>query len=235
MIPGRTFLHALLGLSLGLLLAGRAAAQLGGSVAVDSDYRLRGYSLTDNQPAVSAQLTYDHSSGFYFNLSALEQLNHDPRFLGVIGNVGYARRVSPHVTLDAGVLRSQIRSAGDNDRPFKYTEFYAGAFVGPVSGRIYYSPDYRYDGQSTLYGEIEAGFEPKANWHVSGHVGMLTYLNSPSIYDSGSTHRDWRISVARTFGSFEIHTAFSGGGPSRYLGYRVHKTSALTAGASLSF
>ena len=233
--PGRTFCHAALGLSLGLLLAGPAAAQLGGSAAVESDYRLRGYSLTDDHPAASAQLTYDHSSGFYFNLSALAELGHDAHFLGVVGNVGYARRLSPHVTLDAGVLRSQIHSAGRYEPTFKYTEFYAGAFVGPVSGRIYYSPDYRHAGQSTLYGELEAGFEPKANWRVSGHVGMLTYLNSPSIYDSGSTHRDWRISVLRQFGSFEIHAAFSGGGPSRYHGYSVHKTPVLTAGTSFSF
>jgi len=220
---------------LGILLADPAAAQLGGSVSVDSDYRLRGYSLTDN-PAISVQVTYDTPSGFYFDLSGLTELSHDNvRFLGVIGNAGYAKRLSPHLTLDAGVLRSQIRSAGRYHRPYEYTEIYAGAFVGPVSGRIYYSPDYRYHGQSALYGELEAGFEPLTKWRVSGHVGMLVYLNSASIYDAGSTHQDWRISVSRQFGSFEVHTAVSGGGPSQYYGFKVHKKTALTAGASLSF
>jgi len=191
--------------------------------------------LTADHPAVSAQLTYDHPLGLYFGLSALIELSEDPRFLGVIGNVGYAKRMSEDVTFDVGVLRSQIRSAGDGYRNFKYTEVYAGAYVGRVSGRIYYSPDYRYEGQSTLYGEIETGFEPAANWRINGHVGMLIYLNSPSIYGAGATHQDWRVSVSRQFGSFEVHTAFSGGGPSRYYGYRVHKSTALTAGASFSF
>jgi uncharacterized protein (TIGR02001 family) len=224
------------GAGLGLLLADPAAAQLGGSISVDSDYRLRGYSLTDNHPAASAQLTYDDASGFYFDLSAVAELSrNDVRMLGVIANAGYAKRLSPHVTIDGGILRSQLRSAGGYARPYKYTEVYAGAFVGPFSGRIYYSPDYRYHGQSTLYGELEAGFEPASNWRVSGHVGMLMYLNRPSIYEAGSTHQDWRISVSRQFRNLEVHTALSGGGPSRYYGFRVHKKTAFTAGASLSF
>ena len=212
-----------------------AAAQVGGSIAVDSDYRLRGYSLTADHPAVSAQLTYDHSSGLYADLSALAELSNDPRFLGVIANAGYARRLSPKVTVDAGVLRSQIRSANARHPGFRYTEVYAGAFVGPVSARLHYSPDYRSYGQSTLYGELDAGFEPRPSWRLSGHVGMLMYLNSASIYEAGSTHQDWRVSVSRQFGNFEIHTALSGGGPSRYYGFRVHKKTALTAGASVSF
>jgi uncharacterized protein (TIGR02001 family) len=225
---------ALSGLALGLH-AGPAAAQLGGSIGIDSDYRLRGYSLTADHPAVSAQLTYDHPSGFYADLSALTELSSDVRFLGVIANAGYARRLSSRVTVDAGVLRSQIRSASGRYPGFRYSEVYAGAFVGPISARIHYSPDYRSYGQSTLYGELEGGFEPAPNWRVSGHVGMLMYLNSASFYEAGSTHQDWRVSASRQFGNFEVHTALSGGGPSRYYGLKVHKKTALTAGASVSF
>jgi uncharacterized protein (TIGR02001 family) len=142
-----------------LLVPAPAAAQLAGSVGLDSDYRLRGYSLTGNDPALSAQISYDESSGLYFSLSALTELGHGTRFLGVIGNAGYAKRLSEHVTVDGGVIRSQIRSASQYNAGYKYTEVYAGAFVGPISGRIYYSPDYRNGDQSTLYGELESEFE----------------------------------------------------------------------------
>jgi uncharacterized protein (TIGR02001 family) len=218
-----------------LFVPAPAAAQLAGSVGLDSDYRLRGYSLTDDDPALSAQVTYDNSSGLYFSLSALTKLGHGTRFLGVIGNAGYARRLSEHVTVEGGLIRSQIRSASQYNVGYKYTEVYAGAFVGPVSGRIYYSPDYRFSGQSTLYGELETGFEPSPNWRLSGHVGMLTYLSSSSFYRSGETHRDWRLGLAREFGKLEIHAAVSGGGPSEYHGFRVHKKVAFTVGSSLSF
>jgi uncharacterized protein (TIGR02001 family) len=210
-------------------------AQVAGSVAIDSDYRLRGYSLSDNQPTASLQVNYDDKSGLYFTFSALTELGHGGRFLGVIGNAGYAKRLNERVTLDAGVIRSQLRSAGPDAFGYKYTEIYAGAYVGPITGRIYYSPDYRTPGLSTIYGELEAGFEPARNWRVSAHVGMLTYLNSKSFYRGGNTHQDWRVGVSRQFGNFEIHSALSGGHPYEYSGYRVHKKVAATVGGSFSF
>ena len=239
-LPGAPYVrpltrHILLAALSCILLEAPAAAQLAASVAIDSDYRLRGYSLTDDQPAASAIVTYDDRSGLYFSLSALQKLGHDPLFLGVIANAGYARRINDHLTLDAGALRSQIRSGARYHYGYKYTELYAGAYVGPVMGRIYYSPDYRTQGQSTLYGELESGIEPARNWRLSGHVGMLIYLTSSSFYREGDTHMDWRIGIAREFGNLEIHSALSGGNPSKYYGFRVHKKVAATVGASLSF
>lgn len=206
-------------------------------MSVESDYRLRGYSLTHGDPAVTGQLTYDHPSGLYLNLAGVTRLRSGgPQFMGVIGNVGYARRLNAHVTLDAGVLRSQIRATSYYARPYHYTEFYAGAAVGPVVGRVYYSPDYRRPGVSTLYGELETGFEPAPNWRVSGHVGLLAYLDDQPYRQSGAGDPDWRIRVSRQFGRFEIHSALSGGGPGeQYYAHRVHAKPALTAGASVSF
>jgi uncharacterized protein (TIGR02001 family) len=223
------------GAALALFVASPAAAQLAGSVALDSDYRLRGYSLTDDHPAASATISYDHSSGLYFTLTGVAELGRDGRFLGVIGNAGYARRVATPVTLDAGVLRYQIGSAESGKPGFKYIEFYGGASVGPITGRLYYAPRYQPGGLPTLYGELEAGFEPADKWRVSGHVGVLTYLEGNYYYRGGGTHRDWRVSLARQFGRVEVHSALSGGGPSTYQGYRLHKKVALTAGASVAF
>lgn len=212
-----------------------AAAQVGARVGIDSDYRLRGYSLTNDHPAFSAQLSYDHPSGLYAGLLGLAEVGSDNRFLGVIGSAGYAKRLNSAVSLDVGVLRSQIREATYGARGFDYTEFYAGTYVGPVSARLSYSPDYRRPDQSTVYGELEAGFEPGTDWRVSGHAGILVYLNTAGFYQAGETHRDWRVAVTRQFHAVELHAAFSGGGPSSYYGYRVHKKLALTIGTSVAF
>ena len=218
-----------------LLVPAPAAAQLAGSVGLDSDYRLRGYSLTDNDPALSAQISYDESSGLYFSLSALTELGHGTRFLGVIGNAGYAKRLNEHLTVEGGVIRSQIRSASQYNAGHKYTEVYAGAFVGPISGRIYYSPDYRNGDQSTLYGELESGFEFARNWRLSGHVGRLIYLSSAPFEHSGYGETDWRIAVSRDFGNLEIHSALSGAGPGGYTSGADRKRAAFTVGTSLNF
>ena len=230
---GKLLLHACTALTLGLA-AEPASAQLAASIGLDSDYRLRGYSLTNDHPALTAQLSYDDPSGFYLSASGLGDLGDSGRFLGVVADAGYAKRIG-HVTVDAGVLRSQIGSAYRYGLGYKYTELYVGAYAGPVAGRLYYSPDYRTSGQSTLYGEVEAGFEPAKNWRLSGHVGLLTYLTTTRFWESGETHRDWRISLARQFGRFEVHTAFSGGGRRTYYGGRLHNKPALTVGASASF
>jgi uncharacterized protein (TIGR02001 family) len=216
-------------------LAEPAAAQFAARVGIDSDYRLRGYSLTDDRPALSAQFSYDDRSGLYASVLGLAEVGAHNRFLGAIGSAGYAKRVSSTVSLDVGLLRSQIRGATYGARGFDYTEFYAGTYVGPVSGRVSYSPDYRRPGQSTVYGELEAGFEPATDWRVSGHAGMLVYLKTAGFYQAGETHRDWRFSVARRFRAAEVHASLSGGGPSSYYGYRLHKKAAFTVGTSVAF
>lgn len=218
----------------GCLSASPAAAQLVGSVGVESDYRFRGYSLSDEHPVASLQLTYDHSSGAYVSLSGLTELGGDDRFLGGVANVGYARRINRRVTLDLGILRSQIRSPRPRSYGFEYTEFYTGASVGPVTGRVYYSPDYR-GYKSTLYGEVEAGLQPLPRWRLSAHLGVLTYLNTTAFYRAGDTHHDWQLSVGRQLGHAEVHAALSGGGPRTYYGYGLHKKAAFAVGASLGF
>ena len=221
--------------ALGLLTAAPAAAQLAGSVGVDSDYRLRGYSLSNDQPALTAHVSYDHPSGAYLNLSALAEIDRGTRFLGVLAGGGYAKRVNGHLTLDGGVLRYQVRGARQWRPGFKYTEVYVGAYVRHVSGRIAYSPDYRGFGVSTVYAELEAGVEPAPNWRLSGHAGVLTYLKSKYFYSAGEPQRDWRVSSARQLGKFEVHAAISQGGPTIYYGYRVPKKVVVTAGASVGF
>ena len=227
--------RVLVGLLLGLVFVTPATAQVAGSIGIDSDFRLRGNSLTDGRPALWAEATYDDPSGVYLSVSGLSELTRTTRFLGVIGNAGYAKRISDHVTLDLGLLRSQLRSAIPDSSGFSYTEVYAGAYVGPVSGHIYYSPDYRRGGQSTLYGELEAGFEPLPDWRVTGHVGLLEQLNGSSYSRAGDTFGDWRLSIARQLGKFELHAALSRGSSDNYYGYRIHRKAALTIGASVRF
>ena len=228
---------ATLALALNSVFPTQAVAQVGGSLGVESDYRLRGVSLTDGDPAATAQLTYDHSSGMYLNLVGVVRFgSHNPQFMGVIGNVGYARQLNARVTLDGGVIRSQIRAATDYSRPYHYTEFYAGASVGRVTGRVYYSPDYRNHGVSTVYGELEAGFEPVRDWRVNAHLGVKAYLDATSYETKGSKRPDWRVGISKRFGRVEGHAALSGGGPGKtYYGYYLRHNPAITAGASISF
>jgi uncharacterized protein (TIGR02001 family) len=218
--------------------ASPACAQVSGSVDVESDYRLRGYSLSAGQPVATAQIGYDDASGVYLNLSATGEIGRDdPLFLGVQGNIGYARRLNARLSIDGGIARSQYRSPDRESRSHNYTEVYLGLASGPFSARVYYSPDYEQAYVSSLYAEVEATFRPATNWRVNGHLGSQIYLATPTQYLGGRASRyDWRLSVARELGSFDLHAALSGGGPGKdYYSGSFHGKAALTAGASWSF
>lgn len=63
-MPSRKIAVATL-LSAGLMLAGNAAAEVSGSVAVVSDYLFRGLTQTNGNPALQGGVTWNHDSGFY--------------------------------------------------------------------------------------------------------------------------------------------------------------------------
>jgi uncharacterized protein (TIGR02001 family) len=218
--------------------ASPACGQVNGSVDVESDYRLRGYSLSAGQPVATAQIGYDAANGVYLNLSATGEVGRDdPLFLGVQGNIGYARRLNHALTIDGGIVRSQYRSPDRASRPHNYTEIYLGLASGPFSARVYYSPDYDQADISALYAEVEATFRPATNWRVNGHLGSQLYLATPAQYLARHAARyDWRLGVARELGRFDLHAALSGGGPGKdhYSG-SFHGKVALTAGAAWNF
>jgi uncharacterized protein (TIGR02001 family) len=222
----------------GLLLAAPARAQVAGSVDIESDYRLRGYSLSAGQPTATARVSYDDNSGFYLNALAVGEWAHDqPRLLGVQGNVGYAKRLTQSLTVDTGILYADYRPRYLGGRGRGYAEAYAGLSLKVISARVYVSPDYFDTGAATVYGEVQGTIEPIRNWRLGAHVGSLTYLSAPVPYPYKATHTDWRLSVARQFRSIDLHAAVSGGGPGRefYSGRDWNRGASVTAGISWSF
>jgi len=215
-----------------------ACAQISGNIDVESDYRLRSYSLSAGRPVATAQIGYDDDSGVYFSLSATGEIGHDdPLFLGVQGNIGYVRRLNATLSIDGGIARSQYRSPDRESGPHNYTEIYLGLASGPFAARVYYSPDYDQADVSSLYTEVEATFRPATNWRVNGHLGSQIYLATSAQYLAGRAARyDWRLGVARELGNFDLHAALSGGGPGKdYYSGSFHNKVTLTAGASWSF
>jgi len=226
----------------GLLLTGfgigPAAAQFAGSLSVDNDYRLRGYSISGGRPVASLNLSYDLPSGVYANGVAIGTLDRqdEARLLGVIGNLGYARMIANDLSLDAGVSRTQYdHYVAGPDRGAHYTEFYLGLLTSGFSSHLYLSPDYLHGGVTSIYGEIDGALRPIHRWRLSAHVGMLGYLAAPDTLHR-STQYDWRTGIARRLGPFDIHAAITGGGPGadHYYG-RSHSRTAVVGGASWTF
>lgn len=199
------------------------------SVTAESDYRFRGASLTAERPVAGALISYDDPSGLYLNASTTGVYRRDgPDLFNVFGNVGYARRLSSSVSIDGGLVHSRYR--WPTGLKGHRNEAYVGLHVKDFAARISYSPHYFQDDVSMLYAEGEAGFRPAPNWRLTAHVGALAFIDQPSGPNS-QVRYDWRVGVSRQWGSFEVHSALSGGGPDR----GMHGATAFTAGASVSF
>ena len=97
------------------------------SVDVESDYRLRGYSLSDGRPTATAQIAYDHGSGLYAGASATAVFDPGgPDLLGGEANIGYARRLGSQASLDVGMTRWDFSASSSVGHATHYTEAYVG-------------------------------------------------------------------------------------------------------------
>lgn len=213
-------------------------AQVAGSLTLESDYRLRGYSITAGRAAGIAALSYDDASGLYLNASAIGAIDedHDPTLVGIVGNLGYSRRLSPQLSVDAGLLHSEYPHRLGGYGSTRYSEVYVGVLAHNLAAHVYYSPNYFGSGEHALYVELEGSLRTVQDLRLSAHLGRLVYIGQPyGAYRRGDQY-DWRLSASRRFGDFNLQLALSGGGPAYdYYDGREHSKTALVGGVSWIF
>ncbi|HEY1328711.1 MAG TPA: TorF family putative porin [Casimicrobiaceae bacterium] len=159
------------------LVASRAYAQFSGTVSLLSDYRYRGVSLTDDQPAAQLGVVYDDPRNWYVGAVATTAITHCAgACAGVqaVSYAGYAWRQPSGVTLDAG-LDVWFSTASQR---YSFAEMYAGFTYVNTSGRVYYAP--RYFGQDTpsVYVEVTQTLPVHDRVRLLGHVGLLHVGNT---------------------------------------------------------
>ena len=119
------------------MLAMPVAAQVAIEAAVQTDYRVRGYSVSDGEPTASVSVSYDDPAGFYLGGLAIGRIRDgDPVLLGFQGGLGYAVRLAPRLSLDGGIARTQYLYGYGTSRNYDYTEAYLGLALPSVSARL---------------------------------------------------------------------------------------------------
>lgn len=185
-------------------------AQVAVEGSLSSDYRVRGYSMSGGNPVAALSLSYDHPTGFYLGATAVTTIRDgEPEIAAVQGAAGYALRLDPDVSVDAGVSRSHYRHVYNSYYDLNYTELYLGVSVPHFTARVNYSPDYSAQANSTLYAEAEMGFEPAQDWSLSAHVGLFSYLGASLRYLPNERY-DWRVGASRRFGGTTVDFDVSG-------------------------
>ncbi|WP_375707840.1 TorF family putative porin [Acinetobacter brisouii] len=185
-----------------------------GNVALTSDYRWRGQSQTQNDPAIQGTVTLAHSSGLYFSAFASNvDFGGDSAHLELDPTIGFATPItlgSIKPTLDFGVAYYNYPSNSD----INYPEYYAKLIFADsiVKGDVL-TP-------SVAYTNKYAGDSDVSNWNFNlayslpfadtgfGGVASVGYSKADKkIYGNDDNFFDWKAGVTYNFKSVAGLTA----------------------------
>ena len=190
-----------------------AQAQLGASITAVSDYRFRGVSLSERQPALQLGLNYDANGGTYAGASVTRvALSRDQRYTEL---VGYAGRVVES-GFGPGWEIGAVASHFSGDSSYDFIEIYTGLVAERWNTRLYLSPDYFGRGVATAYLEWNGQWPLGADARLLGHAGVLVGHGGTDGNDSHQARLDTRLGVGISRGGADLQLAWvaaSRGGP----------------------
>lgn len=195
---------------------------LSANVALVTDYRFRGVSLSGGDPAIQGGFDISHSSGFYVGTwassieggSAFGELELDLY-------AGWGGNLAEGVSFDIGLLYYMYPTDGDalvDDFNVNYWEPYAslGFSIGPASATV--GVAYAWD-QSSLgdednlyvYTDLEAGL-PGTPLTLAAHLGYTDGVLAPPLLAGAldDTGFDWSIGASAEVGAFSIGVSYIG-------------------------
>ena len=194
--------HAQIGIGGGFTITGRGT--------VTTDFRHRGISRSDGDPALQATGTLSHDSGFYAGLWGSSLTEASPTGeLQVEYYAGYAREIASGTDIDVGLVYTSFPDASALADP-DYVEGYASLShtLGPVTAEAgaFYAPEQ--DGLGGrdnlyLYGDVTAGI-PFTPLTVLGRLGYTTGGLAPG----GGDYVDWRLGVEVDRGPFRLGLSY---------------------------
>lgn len=175
------------------LFATGVYADFSGSLALLSDYRFRGVSLSDTKPAAQLGLAYDHPRGWYTgaSLSTVQFFNQSQRtqFIPYLGYV----QVHSDFNWEVG---TDYYAFADNHY-YDYPELYCGISAHRFSGRIYFAQHYFGQEANALYLEINDSRPFVNRVNLFYHVGVLHLIGSAN---TALPSHDYRYDLRVGFG-----------------------------------
>ena len=198
-----------------------------GNVALVTDYRFRGVSLSGGDPAIQGGITLSHSSGFYvgtWSSSLVASPVYGTQELDLFA--GWTGEVASGLTLDAGLLYYVYPSGHVGDA--NYWEPYASlsGTIGPAKLKVGIAYDWSQKGlldnagnhadNFYIYSNLDVGI-PHTPLTISGHLGYTDGVLAPCYYCGGTatfndqTGWDWSLGASGTvFGPISLGVSYIG-------------------------
>ena len=198
------------------------------NVTITNDYRYRGISQTNYQPAIQGGFDYAHESGLYIgNWNSTISWISNTTGNGIKAPIemdfygGFKKElIAPGFASDFGVLQYYYNQTGGN---------YNGMLVNPNTTEIYVAQNYTF-GPVTGFGKVNYGLTnifgiPNSSgsyyldltsnydtgfWGISlnGHIGYQYVAGQPATASNGATtvglgtlsYTDWKLGATKDFG-----------------------------------
>ncbi|MCF8882491.1 TorF family putative porin [Erythrobacter sp. SN021] len=188
------------------------------NVALTTDYRFRGVSLSGGDPALQGGFDVAHDSGFYIGTWA-SSIDGGAAYgdLELDIYAGWSGNLSDAVSVDIGVLY-YIYPTEDLGLDTDYIEPYAsvGVNFGPAEATfgVAYAPEQdSLGGDDNLYLYTDVGFGlPGTPLTVTGHLGYTDGSLAPPLLagTTDDTGLDWSLGASVAQGNFEVGVAYIG-------------------------
>jgi hypothetical protein len=182
-----------------------------GNFGITSDYRFRGLSQNNLDPAISGGFDVAHSSGLYIgtwgsNVSQWAASSTGSLELDLYG--GYKTTVGD-VGIDVGAIAYRYPSSLQNYRS-NTEEVYVGLSYGPavfktsyVIGKNYFaSTDSGKDASGTMYYDLTLSQEVAPKLVASVHVGYTDYQEAATTSPNKVSYTDYNVGLAYDYEGF---------------------------------
>lgn len=213
------------------VVAAPAQAQLGATLAVDSDFRYRGVSLSDSRPRERLTVNYDAARDWYAGASLTRAtLAFLDTYAQTTGYAGWVTRAEGGRRIDVGVQATHFAGASGYD----FGEVHAGVLAERWNARLYLSPNYYGRHVRTGYAELNGQRPVGAHARVFAHLGALVPIGGAEG-DARRSRFDVSAGAGFVVDGWDFHLAAvvatrRGPYPAVYAGRRA----ALVAGLSFS-
>ena len=185
--------------------------EFSGSAAITTDYRFRGLTQTQNDPAVQVGFQLDHSTGLYAGVwGSNVHFGGEGPHLELDPYIGYAKtfeNLPGAPTFDVGVWYYAYPGYSD----LNWVEYYAGvgfeslALEGDsLSTYVYYTDDYAGNENDAWY--FNAGYSIPFGAGFGG-VASIGYTDVRNPIDSRNDFWDWKAGVTYEFQSISGFSA----------------------------
>ncbi len=177
-----------------------------------SDYRFRGESLSDEQPALQAGINYDHSSGLFIGaLASNVRIGLGPAGLGAQFYGGYAHALGKRATWDVGLV-TYVYPSSQRGSEYNYSEAFVGVSTDEISARIYYANDYFGTGARAAYVEGNLSHPLNERFALIAHIGYLNIgrITAYPVPAQRSEQFDFKAGVGIALAGFNLELSVVG-------------------------